>query len=111
MTEQITARILDLQRELHREKTIFWTLVGALFICAGFYIYFVNATIHNVVTRQNLQNEASRLTLSLGSQEFQYITMRNSITLDSAYALGFKDVADTTYLSRDSFDKLSYISR
>ena len=44
--------------QLNREKTLFWTLVGILFLCAGLYIYFINATVHNVVARQNLENES-----------------------------------------------------
>ena len=97
--------------ELNKEKTIFWTLLSVLFLCAGFYMYFINSTIHNIVARQNLESESSKLTLAIGGEEFQYITLRNSITLDMAHSLGFKDIGATTFVSRKSISVVSYLSR
>ena len=96
--------------ELDREKTIFWALVGLLFLCAGFYMYFINDTIHNVVERQALESKASALTLSIGSEEFQYISLRNKITLPLAYSLGFKDAETKTFISKKSSSYVSYLS-
>ena len=59
--------------QLNNEKTIFWSLLGILLLCAGFYMYFINVTIHNVVSRQNIEEELARLTLSIGNYEFKYI--------------------------------------
>ena len=95
--------------QLNREKTIFWTLIGALFLCASFYIYFINAAVHNTVTRQNLEKEAGQLTLKIGSEEFQYITMRNAINLPLAYSLGFKDVSAKTFISRNTLPSVAYL--
>ena len=95
--------------QLNREKTIFWTLLGILFLCAGFYMYFINTTIHNTVSRQNLEKEASQLTLKIGSEEFKYITMRNGITLGLAYSLGFKDVEAKTFISRNNSSSVAYL--
>src|SRR3989344_6895701 len=92
--------------ELNREKTICWTLLGILLLCSGFYIYFINTTIHNIVQRQNLEAEASKLTLAIGSQEFQYISMRNGVTLDLAYSLGFRDVGVKTFISKKSVNTI-----
>lgn len=97
--------------QLNNEKTIFWTIVGALLLSVGFYIYFINATVHNVVARQNLENEASSLTLKIGNQEFQYITMRNNVTLATAHSMGFKDVSVKTFISKDNSRQVSYLSR
>lgn len=84
--------------ELNREKTMFWTLIGALFIAMGFYMYFINTTIHNTVARQNLEAESSSLTLSIGNKEFQYISKRNNITLALAHSMGYKEVKDIAYV-------------
>ncbi|MBI4155837.1 MAG: hypothetical protein HY507_01225 [Candidatus Zambryskibacteria bacterium] len=97
--------------QLNREKNIFWTLIATVFLCVGFYIYFINTTIHNTVLRQNLENEISRLTLSTGSEEFQYIAMRNKINLPLAYSLGFRDVAVKTFISKKSLSQVSYLTR
>ncbi len=97
--------------QLNNERTIFWTIIGALLLSVGFYIYFINATVHNVVARQNLENEASSLTLKIGNQEFQYITMRNNVTLATAHSMGFKDVSVKTFISKDNSRQVSYLSR
>lgn len=97
--------------ELNREKTIFWSLLAVLFLCVGFYIYFINATVHNVVLRQDLESEASQLTLEIGNQEFEYITKRNGVTLAVAYSMGFKDSAAKTFISKKANSQVSVLSR
>lgn len=94
----------------NKEKTIFWTLLGTLLLCFGLYMYLINVTIHNVVAVENLENKASQLTLSLGTNEFKYILMRNNVTLSLAYSLGFKDVSNKTFVSRNSLNQVSYLS-
>jgi len=80
-------------------------------LSVGFYIYFINATIHNTVAREHLENEASSRTLSIGNKEFQYITMRNAVTLPIAYSLGFKEVSVKTFVSKKSSTQVSYLQR
>jgi len=96
---------------LDKEQVIFWGLVSVLFLCAGFYMYCINATVHNVVTRQNLEAEAAELALELGSEEFSYITKRNSITLDLAHTLGFKDVSEKQYVIRGEGTRFAFLQR
>ena len=91
--------------DLNREKTIFWGLLGILLLCTGLYMYCIMATVHNVVARQNLESQATSLSLSVGQDEFRYITMKNNVTLAAAYALGFKDIAEKTFVSKPT---LSY---
>ena len=97
--------------QLNKEKTIFWSLLGILFLCAGFYMYFIQTTVHNVVLRQNLEDETSQLSLEIGNKEFQYITKRNEVTKDLAYSLGFKDVSAKTFISKNSASQVSYLPR
>ncbi len=96
--------------KLQRERTIFWSLLTILVFCAGFYMYCVNSTIHNVVSRQNLETAASSLSLTIGSEEFKYITMRNKVDRTLAYSLGFKDVANKTFISQNAANQVSYLS-
>lgn len=85
--------------ELNRDKAIFWGLLGSMLLAVGFYMYFINTTIHNTVARQNLEAESSSLTLAIGNKEFQYISKRNNITLALAHSLGYKDVKEIAYVS------------
>ena len=95
---------------MNREREIFWGLVIVLVFFVGFYMYFVRTTIGNVVARQNLENEASALTLSIGSQEFQYIAKRNTVTLAVAHSLGFKESQTKAYISRNPSTEVAYLS-
>lgn len=95
----------------NKERTIFWGLLGILVLSVGFYMYFINATVHNVVARQNLESESGTLTLAIGNQEFEYIKARNNITIQVAYAKGFKDVSQKTYISRNEVTQVSYLPR
>lgn len=97
--------------QLNKEKTIFWSLLAVLVLCAGFYMYCINATVHNVVARQNLEAEGSSLILSIGSKEFEYISKRNSITIAMARELGFKDVSAKSYISKSAGTQVSFASR
>ena len=96
--------------QLNTEKNIFWTLVGILVLCAGFYMYSVTTTIHNVVAEQNLQTEASQITFKLSSEEFAYIGLENNITLAYAYSLGYKDATDKNFISLNPGTELSYLT-
>ncbi len=98
-------------QDIHRKQMIFWTLSGILLLCAGLYIYSVTTTIHNVVSRQNLEAQASQLTVQMSTEEYQYIALRNNITLSYAQSLGFKEVVNTNFISRSGNAQVSYLSR
>jgi hypothetical protein len=107
----MTEKILSKVQNIEKEKAIFWTLVSILLLCSGFYMYFINATVHNVVTRQNIEAETSNLSLQIGSEEFKYISKRNSVTLALANSLGFKEVSVKKYITRGPSSKFAFLSR
>ncbi|MDQ5969444.1 MAG: hypothetical protein QG579_601 [Patescibacteria group bacterium] len=96
--------------QLNKEKAAFWALVSVLVLFVGFYMFFVRTTINNVVARQNLESEASTLSLEIGSKEFEYITKRNAVTLTLAYSMGFKDSQEKTFIARNPSTKVAYLS-
>lgn len=96
-----THRLID-------EKTIFWGLSGIVFFSAIFYIYCITTTIHNVVARENIEIQASELALSIGQKEFDLIGLKNNITLVRAQNLGFSEVQDKTFITRQS---VGFVSR
>ncbi len=97
--------------QINNEKTVFWSLIAVLLLSVGFYMYLINATVYNIVARENFESEANALTLSIGKQEFAYIQARNSITLETAHSRGFKEVSQKTYISPNSVSQVSYLSR
>lgn len=91
-------------------KKLFWILISIFALCAVFYIYAINVTVRNVVARENFENEISELNLSIGKLEFEYIAKRNAVTLPMAYAMGFQDVKDKTFISSAKVSLASNIS-
>ncbi|MFZ2048956.1 MAG: hypothetical protein WAV25_01500 [Minisyncoccia bacterium] len=78
----------------------FWTLVVLSILSLVVYIFAINATIRNTVTRQNLENEVATISTQLGDLEFSYIALKNRVSLDLAYTRGFKNVSSAQYISR-----------
>lgn len=107
----MTEKIISIVESLEKERAIFWSIIIAFILCAGFYIYFINATVHNTITRQNLESEASTLALEIGKSEFAYIAKRNTVTMDLAYDMGFKDVSVKKYVTRGSSDRFAFLDR
>lgn len=89
----------------HTEKRIFWGLVALIVCLVSSYIYFVNRTVFTIVKRQNMEKEISTLNSHIGELESKYISTKNSIDLDLAYSLGYKDVAQTKYVTRSQSTK------
>lgn len=87
-------------KELQTLMKIFWYLVLGICLVFASYVYFVNKTVHNVANRQKAEVEISKLTSELGELEFKSISMRNKISQEYAYSLGFRDVKNQQYVSR-----------
>ena len=87
---------------------IFYILAGLLLATVTLYIYGVNAAIRNTVARQSLEEEIAELGGEAASLEFQYIGMRNSIDLSSAYERGLEDVKAPVFVSRTHRNTLSF---
>ena len=98
-----------MQKVLHRDnrKNAFWiasALIG-LSICS--YIYFVTATIRNIVTEKNLAVQISDMNQKISSKEFAFIDLQDRITMQYAESLGFTDPKQKVFISPKS---VSYIS-
>lgn len=97
--------------QFNKEKMIFWVLTVVFFVCLCLNFFFMKAYIKNVVTRENLEEQVSKIALNISSQESKYIKIHSAVTLPVAYSLGFKDVTDKTYISRKTGDLVSYLPR
>lgn len=87
---------------LNNSRLQFFALLTALVVLAAFYIVSVNQTVRNVASRQAIESELSTLRSKIAELEYSYISMKNSITPESAYMLGFEPVGEVTYVSRKS---------
>ncbi len=89
------------------ERAYYWILLSIILLSFALYVVFVNQTVRNVVKRQELQTNISALTTHIGELEFKYISMKNDVTIDKAYAMGFKDVAETKFESRKTIGEVA----
>ena len=100
MKQKVLQLNIDNYNNLYNEKNIFWSLIALIVFCSIFYIYCVTTTIHQIVARQQAENQLALLTQRISSEEFDFINLKNDVTLEKAYALGFKDVANKVFVSQ-----------
>ncbi len=104
--KQAQYTIQDTMRNIDKFSVLlFWTLLAGLVVASCSYGYFINKTVRNVVLRDTLQTEIASLNSKLSETEFQYISSVGSIGLDTAYTMGFKQVTDKTFVTRESLGR------
>lgn len=86
---------------MNKKKT-FYILASVALVFLGGYVYFVNQTVWNIVSRQNATKEIAMISSEVASLEASYMSLSGSLTLDHAYALGFREVAsdNTIFVER-----------
>ncbi len=86
----------------HKQKKLFFILAGLAVFMLGTYIYFVNQTVWNVVSRQNAVKSVHTASSEVALLEASYMSLSSTLTLEHAYELGFQEVksADTLFVER-----------
>jgi uncharacterized protein YpmS len=92
----------------NKEKVMFWSLATLLLLAFAFYFVCINLTVRNVVAREKLEADASRIALEISNKEFQYISMKNALNIESAYAMGFTDVGEKSFIQKNAGGVVSY---
>lgn len=83
------------------EKRLMTALVVAVVVFGGLYVYLINETVRNVVARREAERSAAALTGVVGDLELAYLELQNGITRERARELGFRELGQVTYVSRD----------
>lgn len=71
------------------------------------YMYCINKTVVFVVEREELSEELSTVGARVSELEFSYIHLKNEITADRAYAIGFAEIDTPTFISKKTAVSLS----
>lgn len=82
------------------ESTVLRVLLAVLLTLTFSYIYFVGASILNVIARKEALVETTRLSSTIGNIERDYFAMSSSVTPESGTALGLAPVSSTAYVYR-----------
>jgi hypothetical protein len=86
---------------------VFWTLVSLIAFFVFFYAYFINATVLNTVSLQNIEEEIVDTRSEISQLEFALIEENKNFTKEYAANLGLVEVSDTVFIARNSA-KLSF---
>ncbi|MEK9184792.1 MAG: hypothetical protein AAB866_01335 [Patescibacteria group bacterium] len=91
-------------------KKIILTTLPVLICLFVFYIFLVRQTIINVVARENIEKNIGNMLSSISNLETKYMSVKGNISLDVAYAQGFKNADSPIFITRDGLGKatLSY---
>jgi hypothetical protein len=86
-------------RERNERGLVLMLFAGV--IMAGFlYALFLIQTTINIVERRNAEASISSLQSRVGQLEFEYITLRNNLSIEYAYELGYTDAPDAKFVLR-----------
>jgi hypothetical protein len=80
----------------------FWALVSLSCILALTYMWFINASILNIVERKHVSSQNHADMTALAPLESQYLSLTQTLDLERAHQLGFVDVGTVEYASRGS---------
>lgn len=82
-------------------KTLFWSLIGMTFLVASFYVYLVNIATSNGVRWGEADLEIGTKGAMVSELETHYFSLKQSVTLAKAYAVGFEDVKIVRFISTE----------
>jgi ribosomal protein L18 len=86
--KNILAQIIKFQ------KSAVWILIVLNIVLAGGYVYTVNRTVFNVVASTKAEKALAQSSAASADLESRYVSLKNKITLDFAYAQGFQDASN-----------------
>ena len=91
----------------YSQKRVFWTLItlSVCFIVA--YMYFVGASIVNVVVREEIEQNIQRMRSAISEAETEYLRHRQEINATYAQRAGFVALSEKTYVVKKSVTVLS----
>ena len=105
----IIAQTISYNNEI--SKKIVVMLLAAMVCIVFLYGFFVRETILNVVAREKVNKEASVMLSSIAALEAKYMNIKENISLDLAYAQGFKDAGSPDFITRGPLGKIDQLSR
>ncbi len=95
-----TSKGVSLTHEHPLERLLQHALLGALVFLACLYLYFVTATVLNVIAREDAISRVARIEGSIGALEQRHFALSQSVDASSAHTVGLTEVSRTSYVYR-----------
>ena len=89
-----------LARELSYERHALSGLSIVLVALVAVYLYFVAASILNVMARSDAEHDMRAIEGSMGALEQQYLALSRSVDQSSAASIGLLPIQSTAYVYR-----------
>ena len=91
---------ITLTAEHPAERTILRVLLAALLALACTYLYFVGASVLNVIARKEALAQTTSLATAVAAMERDYFAASQAVTPQAGGPLGLAPVANTSYVYR-----------
>ncbi len=82
------------------ERSVFRMLMGVLLVLACAYVYFVGATILNVIAKKDALAQTAALATAVSTLEREYFSLSQKVGPEDGIRLGLSPVSDTAYVHR-----------
>ncbi len=82
------------------ESRLFYGAVLILFSVFFMYVYFVSASISDVVMRKEIDSQIATLTASISQMEAEYIELQHSVSNDIATHKGYVAVTSKIFIDK-----------
>jgi len=95
-----TTRSVSLTHEHPAERTLLRAMLASLLLIACAYVYFVGASVLNVIARKEALLQTARLTGAVSALEREYFLVAKGVTPEAGERLGLLPVSKTAYVRR-----------
>src|SRR4051812_36757797 len=85
----------------YRER-VFAVLVACLLISLCWYGYSLRQAIDHVVVRESIIKQMQSKSSNVANLESKYFSLKNSVNIELAHKVGFKDASVSMYISKKS---------
>src|SRR5579872_1715667 len=88
--------------QFDNRKNMFWIAAVCIGLSVCLYIYFITATVKNVVLQKQLSLEVGNLSEEVSVKEFSSIALKDAVTLQYAESLGFAEAQNKVFITPTS---------
>ena len=84
----------------HYREKIFVILISAILLVSFSYVFLLQKAILNVIQRGKITQQINSSSIATSELEQKYFSLKNTITMEMAYAKGLKSAEVTSYITK-----------
>lgn len=89
-----------IKQKIHIEKTIFMALACTCLVLCSLYMYFVSASVVQVVMRTETNQEITKLSSEISGLEGRYIEAQHRVSSDIASLQGYQKTDAKIFINK-----------